>query len=877
MWKIRSFFQHPNSRLDEEFAFHLDQLKRQFVAKGMSEADAEREARRQFGNRTSLAEAYKDQRGVPWLQDFLSDLRHAARMLLRNPGFATIAVLTLALGIGANTAIFSLVNAAYLRSAPYANAGRLVDIVHDRGGRREGDSHNSRRYMFWKERARSFEHLGAWRGGGDLTLIAGGEAQQVRTIRVSANFFDLISVKPVLGRTFTPEEDRPGGPDVVILSWGLWQSRYGGDPQILTRSINLGGKLASVAGVLGRDFSWLTPRDLWMPLQAKPSNDGSNTGVFGLLRPGVTFDQASREVGDLLEQYRREYPDEEGEFSPGERAAVTRFDSATRQNGKPLLILFGAVGLTLLIACANLGNLLVARATGRIREVAIRATLGAGRGRIVRQMLAESMLIALAGAAGGVALAYVLLPGLRLVSPVSFPAWEQLSVDWTVLGFTACIAIFTGLLFGAFPAWQASRLDLHEAIKEGGSKGSAGRKTGRLREIVVATEVALSLMLLVGAGLFLRTFANLMSVNSGVDSTNVMTAQMPLQGEKYATRSATAAMVRRGLERLRALPGVESAAVVTNLPMERGLNLVTWVPGTADPDGPKLTDWRYVTTDYFSVMRIPLVAGRLFTAADNESAEAVALVNQEFVRRYFKGENPVGRTMQVLKQSQIPDRLRIIVGVVGDVKSEDLRRRAPATTFVPLEQAPDSHIQIANSFFQAGWVVRTRGASQDFAGVLQRELKAVDPMQPVSGVRTLDDIRSNAVKSERSMMILLGGFALLALLLAAAGIYGVIAYSVAQRSREIGIRMALGATAGEVVRSIVGQGAIVAAIGVLAGVAGALGLSRLVSGLVFGIKPNDPLTMVTASLVLLVIALVASAAPALKAARTDPSLTLRAE
>ncbi len=870
--------QKLNADLEEEVGFHLDQLIEKYRRAGLSEKEARLAARREFGGVEASKERYRDQRGVPYLEDFVQDLSYALRLIARSPGFTVVCVLTLALGIGANAGVFSLIHAALLKLAPYAHAEQLVEVCRLLPQRPPGGPyHNSQKYFYLKDRLPSFEYLAARKSAGDSNLITAGAVEQVHSARVSANYFDALGVKPIMGRFFTDTEDRPGGPSTAILSHSLWQRRFGGRPDILGEPVNLGGKLFEVAGILPEDFVALPPADVWTPLQARPVNDGLNTYVFGRLKPGISKEQANRELDAAVRDYYKEFA-ATSEMRKDESAAVAPLLSLEGRMAKtPLMLLFAAVGLVLLIACANLANLLLARATSRGREVAIRATLGAGRGRIVRQMLAECLALAGLGGAVSLVIGHWLTRALVALNPISLSSLHDVRIDPAAIGFTAALSLATGVLFGLAPALHVTRMDLSEATREGGSRASGGRRGGLLRRALVVSEVGVSTLLLIGAGLLLRTFLNLVQVDPGVDPANVVAGRMPMQGDRYDTAEKISALYRRGLERLRALPNVESAAVISDLPMERGLNLVVWVPGTKDADQPKLTDWRYCTPSFFQLIRIPLLSGRLFTDADGARAEGVAIINRRFARMYFGSENPVGRTMQIMKHSPVPDRMRTIIGVVGDAKSEDFRAEARPTVFVPVDQAPDEHVRMAHGWFQPNWIVRARGGGAGIIPAIEREIRVLDPLQPFSGFRTLEEVRSRALRTDRAMMLLLAGFASVAMLLAAAGIYGVMSYTVAQRAHEIGIRLALGATTGRMIRGVVAVGAWLGLAGVAAGTAGALALTRFMRSLVFGVEPADPATFAAAAACLVGIAALASLLPAWRIARMDPARALRAE
>ncbi len=861
-------------QMDEEFEFHLDQLAAQLMNSGITRHQALREARRQFGSLQSVREVYRDQQGVPWLADLFADLRHGLRLMKRNRGFSTIAVLTMAIGIGATASIFSFVNAVYLRPAPYPNAARLVDVVNEVRGYWNGPSHTSRRYLYFKERTQLFEEVAGWKGGGASTMVVQGEAEQVDMRRVSSNYFRTFGIAPRAGRFFLPEEDAVGAAKVVVLGFGLWQRRFGSSPDVLNQSIEVGGEALTIVGVAPPDPT--VRAGLFVPLQARPLADGMNTVVAGLLRPGVTLEQSSSELHHLMQAYKRDFPaGPNREFHPDATVRAAPFGSTVRQSATPVWILSAAVGLMLLVACGNIANLLLSRATARVREIAIRISMGAGRGRLVRQLLAESLLISLLGSALGLALAYASLPLLIRLNPLPIATLTPVSIDSVVVGFATLLAFLTALLFGLYPALAATRQDANAALKETATGSTARRSTGWLRWALVAGEVAISLVLLIGAGLFVRTLVNLIRTEPGVDPTNVLVGKMPLKGKSYDTTAKTAALFRRGLERLLENPMVESAAIANNLPMEPGLNLVAWLPTTEKAEEPKLTDWRFVSASYFETLRIPLLNGRSFAETDGAATAGVAIISREFARRYFKDQDPIGQPIHIRRDTPDPDRPRVIIGVVGDVKSENFRVAGQPTVYVPLAQAPDGLLKLAVSYFPAGWVVRTKASIPGHD--LEAQLKAIDPMQPFSGFQPLASLRDSALAKDQSMMFFLSGFAFIALLLAAAGIYGVMSYTVAQRTSEIGIRMALGATGASMVAMVVRQGLLVTLVGVALGVAGALAFSKLLAALVFDVKPTDPATFVVASALLSLTAAVASLIPALRITRMDLVRAIRSE
>ena len=842
------------------------------MREGRAREDAELEATRQLGNVVAAREEYRDTRGIRWLDECLQDTRYAMRTMARTPGFTAIAVLTLALGIGANTAIFSLIHAALLRTAPYPDADRLVEICRVHRGEMGYPVHTSRKYLYFREHTRSFSEIAATRNLGNVNLIAGGEAQQVKVTRASANYFRTLGVEPGIGRGFTTEEERYGGPDVAVISHALWQHRFGGDPLLVGRTINLGGQVHTVVGIMPKDFVAIPHKDVWLPNRTRSMNDGTNTRVIGRLKDGVTWQTADDDVRRVMDAFRREYPKDD--FSRDESAGIAPFNSAEGRSIRPqLTILFGVVAAVLLIACANVANLLMSRAAGRTREIAIRAAIGAGRSRIVRQLMTESMLLALLGGVLGLAIAFGGVPVLVKMNPVQLDAWREIQINPAALAFTGSLAVMTAFLFGVIPALSATRLDLHAATREGSVQATSGRVRQRMRRALVVAEVALSMALLIGSGLLIRTFVNLMQTDTGVDSTNVVAGQMSLGGAKYDTTDKVSQLFNKGLERIRAISSVESAAVVLNLPIERGMNIVAYVPASKDPAKPNLTDWRYATPDYFATLRIPVLAGRVFTEADGPNAAPVAVINRRFAEMYFGAVNPVGLPVK-LSPSSAP---WTVVGIVGDTKQGTLTQRGPAILFVPAAQAQDEFMRAAHSWFAAQWVIRTRDSGQGIIAAVQRELRGIDPLTPISEFRTLDDVRSAAVRPWRFMMVLVSVFAGLALLLAAAGIYGVISYQVESRRHEMGILLALGATAGNLIRSVLWRGVSAAVFGVVLGAMLSVWMANIITTLLFGVKATDAVTFVAAAAFLIAIAALASLFPAMRVTRLNPAHALRVE
>jgi predicted permease len=806
------------------------------------------------------------------MNTLLQDLRYGARMLARKPGFTLVAVLTLALGIGANTAVFSVVNAVLLRPLPYPDAERLLVVGQQfkSGPLGAGEP----KFLFWREQSQSFEALACYSsyGGADGNLAGGNEAEFARGLRVSEEFFRALGVYPALGRAFTKEEDTPGGERVAILCDGLWQRRFGADPALIGQTVTLNDKPVMVVGIMPPQFRSGFDADLLMPMQARPdANYDPNATVVGRLKPGVTLEQAQVELKVIAEKYRAAFPRhmQDGE---GIGARPYQEELFTEGVGQYLWILLGAVSFLLLIACANVANLQLTRAAARRREIAVRLALGAGGGRIVRQLLTEGLLLAFAGGAAGLLLAVWGTELLIAMSPEGLlPRVAEVVVDWRVLAFTFVAAVATGLLFGLAPAWQARKVDVNTALKENAGKGGTAR--GWLRGTLVVAEVALSVVLLVGAGLLVRTFANLMSVEPGFDPSNVLTFQIALNGDRYDTTDEAAAFYRDALERISRLPGVEAAAVINKLPLDWQFNMP--VVFQDQPDKLQSVQMRMISPDYFRVMEIAVRQGRAFTDADNRAAPPAAIVNEAFVKRFFDGQSPFTRQLSVGRGTGDP--LRQIVGVVSDVKQQGLDHPAPPIVYVPIPQMPDKLMAVVRTFTSAHFTVRATAAVPGLSATVKREIAALDATLALSHIYSMEEITSRSIASQRFNMLLFGLFAALGMLLAAVGIYGVVSYSVEQRTNEIGLRIALGAQTLDVIHLILRQGLGLTLFGVALGVGGAIALTRLMSSLLFGVSATDPPTFALIAVLIGSVALLACYVPARRAARVDPMVALRDE
>jgi len=798
----------------------------------------------------------------------LRDLRYALRTLRKTPGFTFFAVLTLALGIGATSTIFSVVNTVLLSPPPYGDPARLVTVYENdlADGTLEFPVAPANFYD-WQRDARSFSAMAASRNQ-SVNLTGDGDPERIPGSAVSGNYFQVLGVQPRIGRAFTPEEDAAGAGQVVVLSDALWRRRFGGDPAIVGQSITLNGRPHTVVGIAPASMRLPSVQtELWTPLaldEAGRGNRGNHSmSVVARLAPGATLDGARAEMRTIGERISGAYP----EFQSGFNVTVQSLaDDLVGDARTPILVLGGAVAFVLLICCANVANLMLARAAGRQKEIAIRSAIGAGRGHIVRQLLAEAGVLAIAGGLGGLLLAVWGVDLLVAVGPRELPRLNDVGVDVRVVLFSLGTALMTGVLFGVLPAVHASRADLNETLKDGlkGSSGGPGR--ARARQALLVAEVAISLTLLVGAGLMLKSMDRLRSVDPGFRSEGLVVGGVPLSSSKYDSVPARLAFYDQLHERLRTAPGVERAGFVSALPLSGSLSITGfWIEGKTPRGDNSQVPTAYVYSiagDYFETMDIPLRSGRLFAQSDRGDAPQVAIVNERLARQEFPGESAIGKRIQ-LGPPESP--YVEIVGVVADTRHQGLGDAAPSQLYLAYAQQP---------FGGMTAVVRGRSAPA-LATALRREVREVDPDQPVALLRTMDEVIANGVARPRFITLLLGAFAGLALVLAVVGIYGVVAYSVAQRTQEFGIRMALGADARRVLSGVVGQAARVTAIGVAIGAAAALVMSRGLAELLFEVEATDPTTYVGISLVLLAATVLASWIPARRATRVPPIAALR--
>ena len=803
------------------------------------------------------------------------DLRYGARVLLKQPGFTLIAVIILAFGIGANSAIFSVVNAVLLRPLPYDNPERLLKVNRKfTQTAKLGEITSPLNFLDLRSRNHSFEYLGAYLSSVPFNLGGNAEPEPVTGAMISDTLLPVLGVQPMRGRNFLPEEDQKGGNKVVILSYGLWLRRFGADPNVLGQAITLGSQPYTIVGVMPQRFEFPT-RDtaVWIPFGFVYEDGGRGNffvEVVGRLKPGVTFEQAQSDMASIGASLAREYPDDNADTS----VALVRLQEQMTDKVRPtLLLLLGAVGCVLLIACANIANLLLVRASTRQKEISIRSALGASGFRIVRQLLSESLLLSLAGGSLGVLVGYWGVQILIAISPEDLPRLSEIGIDGRVLGFTFMVSILTGLLFGLVPALQASRPNLNEALKEGGRSSRGGGSW--LRSGLVVAEVAMSVVLLISAGLLMHSFWRVLTVNPGFTAQRILTFDIALPLVKY-DRKKTGQFFQQALDRISALPGAQAVGATTILPFSNNNNSRYFtIEGRVgnSPQDFTIANHRLVSQHYFETLGVPLIKGRPLNAADfGSNSMPVVVINQAFARRFFPNQDALGQRFKMGETTDTPFPWMTIIGIVGDVKHTSLETEAKPEMYRPF-------LQISN--FENGremtFAVRTTQPPEALIPAIRREIQTLDHEQPIANASTMEGLLSKSVARRQFSLLLFGFFALTALVLSGVGIYGVLSYTVTQGTREIGIRMALGARQSDVLKLVVGRGLMLAIAGLGLGVTGALVLTRLMKSLLFGVTPTDTTTFVIVSLGVTVVSLLACYLPARRATKVDPLVALRYE
>lgn len=865
--------------IDREMRLHLEMQVEENIKRGMSPEEAREKAMRSFGNVNRAVDAAYDVKGGGLFETLAQDIRYGVRILAKHKAFTSVAVVTLALGIGANTAIFSVVNELLLRPLPYRDAERIAMLWEVTPEGRRQNTTSRANFRAWRNQSTSYEYLAAF-SDQRFNLTGDGEPEELSIQLASTDFFKVLGVDPILGRTFLPDDEPIGKPPVAVLSYGLWQRRFGGQSSVIGQPVTLNGIKFTMIGVMPPNFQFHIkhrsgtgrPAELWtllpMPSGGTANERGRFLSAVARLKPGVSTEQAAAELRTIETRLSDEAPEYNKNYSAEVLPLREQFFGDVR---RPLWLMLGAVAFVLLIACANVANLLLSLATTREKEIAVRAALGARRLRIVRQLLTESLLLAVLGSVLGLGFAWLGIKALVAISPRDLVSLQTVGLNVTVLLWTLGVSLLTGIVFGMAPALHISRLNLNDSLKEGGKSESAQASgSRRLRSALVVSEIALAVVLLASAGLLIRSFVRLQQVDRGFETENILTMVIRLPGAKYPEDPHIITFFNQALERVRQLPNVRSVGMVNFLPLYGGLGSNTGfkIEGRPEPppgQGPS-TDVRVADPGYFQSMGIPLLRGRNFSDAEQREPKSVILINEALARKHFPGEDPIGRRLDVA-MFETP-KFAEIVGVVGNVRYDSLVDESPPAVYFPL---PD----LAYPFMSL--VIRTDGDPAALAPSVQREIRAVDPNQPVSDVRTMNQVMSEWVGRSRFNTLLLGLFAALATLLSAVGIFGVMNYSVALRTREIGLRLAVGAQPRQVLMLILKQGLLLTIVGVGLGLAAAFALTRLLSGLLFGVAAVDVTTFTTISLLLVVVSLLACYLPARRAMRIDPLQALRYE
>jgi putative ABC transport system permease protein len=878
----------------DELESHIQIHMEDNLRSGMTPEEARRQAMIQMGGIESTKEAYREQRSIPWLETVFQDLQHGARLLRKNPGFTTAAVLTLALGIGANTAIFSVINAVLLRPLPYKDPGKLV-MLWERNPRRgfEQEPVTPPDLADWQEQCHVFDQMAYWSGQAEYNLADVDGAEKVNCAYASSSLFPLLGVTTMSGRTFLPEEDQIEGNLVAVIGYQLWQRRFAGDPNVIGRTLTIdtfGRRDYTIIGIMPSGFGFPDHTQIWLPTGwnnvPRSRRDGHWLQVIARVKAGVTRDQAQAEMNGIQARIAQQYPDA---VIGSQVAMVPLLDQAVGRNLRSaLLILWGIVVCVLLIACANVANLLLAWAASRQKEIAIRLTLGASQWRVVRLLLSESLLLALLGGTLGAFLALCALRLFTATNPGHIPRVEDVGIDRSSLVFTLLVSTLTGVLFGLAPAWQCSRTDLNETLRAAGRGATSGLRRSRFRSLLVVSEISLSLVLLMGAGLMTRSFVRLVRIHRGFQADHLLTAELDFSVSGFTgwvepTSTRPQVALRELVERIRNQPDVQSVGAASKLPRDQGTALTQAIvieeKSRVVPGQYLTADFQGITPDYLRTMGVPLLRGRPVSEDDTYEAPRVALINEALAKRYFPGEDPIGQHFALGDPNQpgqpSPANTNApaspwfeIVGIVSDVRDLSLKAETGPTVYVSYWQWP---------IYNPTIVVRTKRTPSLMASTILREVKAVNKSLPLPAVQTMDEVLAETVAQPRFYTGLSVVFGVIALLLATIGIYGLISYSVAQRTHEIGIRMALGARTQNVVALVIGEGMKLALIGIGIGVLAALALTRVIASLLYEVTPTDPLTLGGTAFLLLIIAFFAAWIPARRAARVDPMVALRCE
>jgi putative ABC transport system permease protein len=872
--------------LAEEIESHLAHAKDANAARGLSEEEARRQAHIRFGNPVTTRERVWRYRSFPWLEDLWRDLRFALRGLRKTPGFTVIAILVIAVGVGVNAAVFSVINTVLLKPLTYPDPQSLF-AMRNTSAQGSFPGANIPKFNIWRQQTGIFQQVAAYDfGGAGLNITGGDHPEQVQGSHVSAEYFPLFGAPVVAGRTFTAAEDSPHGGHVTVLSYGLWKSRYGADPKVVGTTIQLDGQPYLIVGVIGRGFVTDTPADLWVPFQFDLNSPdmAHYFTVAARLKPGVTLAQVNARLRLAADEYRRIYGKDA--LPPDGGFGVVSLQEATIGDTRfPLLVLLGAVGFVLLIACANVANLLLARASSRKREFATRAAVGAGRSQIIRQLLTESLALSLAGGMLGLILGFGGVRFLLSINPGNIPRIGEdgsaVTLDIHMLLFTLGVSLLTGILFGLVPAISVSRPNLAAMLNESGSRSGVGFRSGKLRAALVIGEMGLTLVLVIGAALLIRTFFKLQAVDPGFATHNVISMAMSMSGDRFQKTAPVAQVVREGTDRVLAVPGVLDVAVTNGLPMAGGFGMIFDVVGRPKGNSPFTGDAGFysISWHYFSALKIPLLGGRGFTEQDDAAAPGVVIINQAMARHYWPKGDPLKDRIQIGPGAgpAFAEDARQVVGIVGDTHDGGPNRDPSPMMYIPLAQMPDLETALNSRVTPLWWIIRSQVDPHTVVAPITASLHDASGGLPVAHIRTMDEIEARNTARQRFNMLLLTLFGSAGLLMAAIGIYGVMSYSVQQRTKELGVRMALGAQTSNLRNMVIRQGMTLTLVGVVIGTGGAFWLTRFLASFLFGVKTLDPIAFVTMPLLLSGVALLSIWIPARRATRVDPMSALRLE